>query len=263
MKHNRIIRREFSKQAPRFGDQGLSLSSQDILDWIVDRLHLEQGFVVLDVAAGTGHLSLAIAPHVKNVVAIDITSQMLAVAQEEMARRNLSNVSLEEGNAEKLPYEAGCFDLIVSRLAIHHFKKPAIQIQEMVRVCKPNHRIAIIDLLAPENERIAATYNDLERLRDPSHTIALSNVQMEKLLADAGIAVESVETRDVEVDFQRWVQMTGTKSETVEVLKEKLFKELNGGSKTGMRPFLKEGSLKFLHVWSIIIGINAHNTKRP
>ena len=45
-------------------------------------------------------------------------------------------------------------------------------------------------------------YNDLERLRDPSHTMALSKTQMKKLLADAGIAIERIETRDVEVDFK-------------------------------------------------------------
>jgi ubiquinone/menaquinone biosynthesis C-methylase UbiE len=254
MKHNRVIRREFSKQASRFGDKGLTLSNQDILDWIVDFLPLDEEFRVLDVAAGTGHLSRAIAPHVREVVAIDITPEMLDYAREETAKRNLDNISIEEGRAEKLPYEADRFDLVVSRLAIHHFEKPIIQLREMVRVCKPNHRIGIIDLLSPEDEGIAETYNYLERLRDPSHTVALSKKQMEKMLVDVGIAVEKIEARDVEVDFQRWVQMTETKSETVEVLNEELMKDISDGSKTGMRPFMENGDLKFFHVWSVIIG---------
>ena len=78
MEHNRVIRKEFSKQAARFGEKGLTLSSKDILDWIVDFLPLDQTFRVLDVAAGTGHLSRAIAPHAREVVAIDITPRMLA-----------------------------------------------------------------------------------------------------------------------------------------------------------------------------------------
>ena len=254
MKHNRVVREEFSKQASRFGEKGLTLSSQDILDWIVDFLPLDKEFRVLDVAAGTGHLSRAIAPHVREVAAIDITPEMLAYAREETASRNVDNISFVEGSAEQLPYEAGCFDLVVSRLAIHHFENPIIQLREMVRAGKPNHAIGIIDLLAPEDERVAASYNDLERLRDPSHTVALSKRQMKKLLADAGIAVERIETREVEVDFLRWVQMTGTKSETVELLKEELMKDINDGSKTAMSPFLESGSLKFLQVWSIISG---------
>src|SRR5690349_10057242 len=219
MKHNRIIRREFSKQAPKFGEAGYTLSSQDLLEWIVDRLPLDQGDQVLDVAAGTGHLSLAIAPHVRKVFAVDITREMLTFARQETARRNLDNISFAEGNAERLPYRADGFVLVVSRLAIHHFRKPVLPLREMIRACKPDHRLAIIDLLAPEDERMAKTYNDLERLRDPSHTLALSKLQMERLLAEAGIVVESLETRDVEVDFERWVQLTGTQPETVEILR--------------------------------------------
>lgn len=258
MRHNKIIQEEFSKQAPRFGEKGLTLSSQDILAWIVDFLPLEKEFCVLDVAAGTGHLSRAIAPQVREVIAMDITPEMLAEAREETARKKLNNIKFEEGNAERLPYEADHFDLVASRLSIHHFENPIVQLQEMVRVCKPNHRVAIIDLLAPEDEKLARTYNDLERLRDPSHTVALSKNRMEKLFADVGIAVERIETTDVEVDFQRWVQMTGTKVESLEALKEKLMKDIPGGSETGMRPFMINNSLKFLQVWSVVIGMKAY-----
>lgn len=263
MKHNKVIQEEFSKQASKFEEKGLTLSSQDLLEWIVDSLPLEREFRVLDVAAGTGHLSRAIAPHVRDVIAVDITPEMLDQARKETAKRNMNNIIFEEGNAAQLPYEADRFDLVASRLAIHHFEKPIIQLREMTRVCKPNHRIAIIDLLAPENEEIAKTYNNLERLRDPSHTMALSKAQMAKLFADAGIVIERVETRDVEVDFQRWIRMTGTKVESVEVLIGQLMKEVNEDSETGMRPFIINDSLKFLQVWSIFIGIKASSTKRP
>jgi hypothetical protein len=108
---------------------------------------------------------------------------------------------------------------------------------------------------------VAETYNALERLRDPSHTVALSKSQMENLLAEAGIALEKMETRDIVVDFQRWVQMTGTKPETVDLRKEELMKDMSGSAKTGMRPFLESGSLKFLQVWAIIVGIKISNTR--
>jgi len=262
MGHNKRIQEEFSKQAPRFGEKGLTLSSRDILAWIVEFLPLEKEFRVLDVAAGTGHLSRAIAPLVREVMAIDITPEMLAQAREETTRSNLPNITFEEGNAERLPYETDHFDLVTSRLSIHLFENPMIQLQEMVRVCKPNHRVAIIDLLAPEEEGIAKTYNDLERYRDPSHTVALSRTKMEKLFADVGLAIEGIETRDVEVDFLRWVQMTGTKSGTIEFLKEELMKDINDGLNTGLRPFLESSSLKFLQVWSIIMGLKAPSLER-
>jgi len=73
MEHNKLIHQEFSIQAARFGNQGLTLSSQEILSWIIDNLPLQKNYRVLDVATGTGHLSRSIAPYVKEVIAIDIT----------------------------------------------------------------------------------------------------------------------------------------------------------------------------------------------
>lgn len=255
MEHNKVIRREFSKQASSFGDQGLTLSSQEILDWIVENLPLQKNYRVLDVAAGTGHLSRAIAPNVKEVIAIDITPEMIEQARIETERMKLENIFIEAGNAENLPYDDGLFDMVVSRLAIHHFANPSIQLREMVRVCKPSQIVGIIDLLSPEDERVAETYNHLERLRDPSHTIALSKTKMERVLKDSGLAVKNITTRNVEVDFKRWVQMTGADPETIEYIRNKLLEDIQNGTETGMRPFMKDGTLKFLQIWSVVLGI--------
>jgi SAM-dependent methyltransferase len=254
MEHNQVIRQEFTRQAPGFGDPGLTLSSQEILNWIVGALPLQEEFRVLDVAAGTGILSRAIAPHVREVVGLDITPAMLEQARAETMRSKLENISFEEGNAEELPYAQDEFDLVVSRLAIHHFRKPDIQLREMARVCKAGHPLAVVDLLSPEDPGIAKTYNDLERLRDPSHTTALSEKQMIELLEEAGVAVEKIEIRDIEVDFQRWVQMTVTEPATVETIRKALLDDIDEGSQTGMRPFLKNEQLKFLQVWTVMYG---------
>jgi len=252
--HNQRIREEFSKQAARFGDLGLTLSSQEILDWIVGGLPLQKDFRVLDVAAGTGHLSRSIAPYVAEVIAIDITPEMLEIARKESAQYNLENIIIKEGNAADLPFQDDSFDMVVSRLALHHFEQPIVQLREMVRVCKPQHRVGIIDLLSPEDENIAEIYNHLERLRDPSHTVALSKSQMRNMMAEAGLSIESLDARDIMVDFQRWVQMIGAGSETVESIERELFQEINGKTITGMRPLLEQDSLKFLQVWAIAVG---------
>ena len=262
MEHNRVIQEEFSKQASSFGDKGLTLSSQEILGWIVENLPLRKNYRVLDVAAGTGHLSRAIAPHVKEVVAIDITPEMIAQARSETARMKLGNIVIDEGDAEDLPYQDSSFDMVVSRLAIHHFENPRIQLSEMVRVCKPNQIVGIIDLMSPEDEKVAKTYNHLERLRDPSHTVALTKAEMERILRVSGVAVKKIETQDVAVDFERWVQMTGTDLETKEHIRKELTKDIGGRTKTGMRPFMENGSLKFLQIWSIVIGTKTSKGQR-
>jgi SAM-dependent methyltransferase len=54
------------------------------------------------------------------------------------------------GDAAHMPFVDDAFDLVLSRFAVHHFERPEEQISEMVRVCRPDGRIAIIDLVAPD-----------------------------------------------------------------------------------------------------------------
>jgi ubiquinone/menaquinone biosynthesis C-methylase UbiE len=259
MDHNEKIRREFSRQADSFGKPGLTLSSQEYLEWMVDILPLQPDYRVLDVAAGTGHLSRAIAPHVRQVVAIDMTAKMLEKAKEEAVKAGLVNILFEEGDAAALPYQDDSFDMVVSRLAMHHFEKPQLQLREMVRVCKPDHAVGIIDLLSPSDQSLIKSYNRLERMRDASHTLALTKEQLVNAMEASGLSILRFDSRDIDVDFGLWVEMTGTDPQTRNTISSELDKELKGGEKTGMRPFMQDGKLKFRHTWCVAIGIRLAN----
>lgn len=253
MEHAETIRKAFGKQAANFGDQGLTLSSQEYLTWVVEILPLQADFRVLDVAAGTGHLSRALAPRVRQVVALDLTSAMLAEARKEALRAGLTNLRFAEGEAGTLPYRDDAFDLVVSRLAVHHFPEPDRPIREMVRVCKPGHAVGVIDLLSPAEDTLQAPYNRLERLRDPSHTVALTHAQLLAGLEMAGLRVTRTDTRDVSVNFQRWVGMTGVDQPTIDVIQRALETDLAGGDRTGMRPYIHGGTLHFLQRWAVVL----------
>ena len=255
MDHNETIRREFAKQASAFGDKGLTLSSQEYLERMVGMLPLQTEFQVLDVAAGTAHLSCAIAPHVRSVLAFDMTPEMLDEARNAIDRKGLQNVRCEEGDARDLPYHDDTFDLVVSRLSLHHFTTPQVQLDEIARVCKPAHMVGIIDLLSPDNEALREVYNHLERLRDPSHTTALTRAQVISSMEAAGLSMILTDTRDIPVDFRRWVTMTGTDSRTTATIQHALEKELDGGPSTGMRPYREHDALKFLQIWAVLVGM--------
>ena len=72
--HSERIRAAFARQAEHFGERGLTLSSQEYLAWMVASLPLTADDHVLDVATGTGHICRAVAPQVKEVIAIDATT---------------------------------------------------------------------------------------------------------------------------------------------------------------------------------------------
>jgi len=248
-----VVRREFAKQASVFGAGGLTLSRADLLDWIVGELDLRREDTVLDIAAGTGHLSRAMAPAVERVVGIDLTPEMLDEARRAAAGQGLANTEFVEGNAVDLPYADGAFPMVTSRLAIHHFDEPAVQVAEMVRVCAPGGRVAVVDMVSTEDARLAETHNRLERLRDPSHTRALSPPELVALFVHAGLTELHSASRNIEVVFERWVEMTRTPADTVSAIRAELEAELAGGPPTGMRPFMDDGALEFRHAWQVSV----------
>lgn len=259
--HREVIKREFGKQAPRFGDHAHTLASPVYLEWMVENLDLHSHFAVLDVAAGTGHLSRAIAPHVKQVVALDATSEMLREGGRQAEHDGIGNIVFERGLAEDLPYPNDAFDMVVSRFAIHHFESPGPPVQEMVRVCRPGGKVAVIDLVSPEDETVASTYNRLERLRDPSHTRALSAVELRRLLQDAGLDVVHTVSREVEVRVDRWFELTEPEREVRQTIVEELTQDVKRLRMTGMRPFLRDQELMFFQTWIVVVGVKTREPK--
>jgi SAM-dependent methyltransferase len=250
-----VVRKEFGQQAAHFGEPGLTLSNQDYLRWMVGELELQPHLHVLDVAAGTGHLSRAIAPHVQRVVALDLTPEMLAQGRREAEQEGLVNVLFESGEAEQLPYENEVFDLVVTRFSVHHFADVLGPMREMVRVCRRGGRVAVIDLVSPDDPATAAMHNHLERLRDPSHVRALAAGELQRLMREAGLSVVHASCRDVEVHLDRWLDLTHTAPAARALIREALSQDLQGIKPTGMRPYMDDRELKFLHTWLMVVGL--------
>jgi ubiquinone/menaquinone biosynthesis C-methylase UbiE len=250
-----VIRREFGQQAAHFGEQGLTLSNQAYLRWMVEQLDLRPHFEVLDVAAGTGHLSRAIAPHVRRVVALDLTPEMLAHGQHEAEQQGLTNVVFEQGEAEHLGYANEAFDFVVTRFSLHHFADARGPVQEMARVCRRGGRVAVIDLVSPDDPVVADTYNHLERLRDPSHVRALTADELQRFVRATGLSIVHTSRRDVEVHLDRWLDLTRTSPAARATIREALIHDLQGLKTSGMRPYMCDQELKFLHAWIVVVGI--------
>ncbi|MEE8509734.1 MAG: methyltransferase domain-containing protein [candidate division NC10 bacterium] len=253
--HREVIKREFGKQAPRFGDRSHTVASPAYLEWMVKNLDLEPHFAVLDVAAGTGLLGRAIAPYVKQVVALDATPEMLLEGGRQAEQAGIENIALEHGLAEDLPYPNDAFDMVVSRFAMHHFEDPRPPMNQMVRVCRPGGKVAVIDLVSPDDATVATAYNRLERLRDPSHTRALSATELSRLLRDGGLDIVHTVSREVEVRVDRWFELTEPEREVRRTIVEELTQDVKGLRMTGMRPFLHGDELMFLQTWVIVVGV--------
>ena len=71
------------------------------LQRLVELVEPQPGWQALDIATAAGHTAFAFAPHVAHVHATDITPEMLTVAREQVAERDVDNVTVEHADARK------------------------------------------------------------------------------------------------------------------------------------------------------------------
>lgn len=164
-----------------------------VLARVVELAQPQPGWRALDVGAGTGHTAFALAPHVAEVLGIDLTPEMLAEAEALRARNGCLNVTFGLADAQALPQDDASFDLVTCRRAAHHFTDLPRALAEMRRVLRPGGRLVIDDRSVPEDDWVDAAMNHLDRLHDPSHVREYRASEWVALLETAGFAVEAVE----------------------------------------------------------------------
>ena len=112
---------------------------------LIERAGISKGETVLDVAGGAGEPSLTIAEVVGpegSVTCTDGVAQMVESARAEAQRRGLTNMQFQQCTADSLPFPDDSFDVVVSRLGVMFFPDTVATLRELLRVLKPNGRLA-------------------------------------------------------------------------------------------------------------------------
>jgi ubiquinone/menaquinone biosynthesis C-methylase UbiE len=117
------------------------LNAQGAEDFVA-RLNLKPGMKVLDIACGTGNQSIPAARAGAQVIGLDIAPNLLEQARERAQSANLK-IEFVEGDAEKLPYPAGQFDVVMSMFGAMFAPRPDVVASELKRVCRPGGLIAM------------------------------------------------------------------------------------------------------------------------
>lgn len=163
---------------------------------------------VLDIGAGAGFSTFALARRTASVTAVDWRPDLLDLARREADRRGLANVTFLEADPNALPFAEATFDLVTSAAAVHHFKDPPRALSEMARVCSHGGSVAIEDVVASEQNVRARYHNRIERLRDRSHQRLLSLSEMISHLGQSGLLARRVEVQDSVREYNEWVGVT-------------------------------------------------------
>jgi SAM-dependent methyltransferase len=108
----------------------------------IARRQLRQGQLVLDLACGSGNLTIPAARTGARVTGLDIAPNLLAAAAEWAQREDLS-IQFDEGNVESLPYADKSFEVVTSMFGVMFSPRPERVLAELARVTKPGGQVAL------------------------------------------------------------------------------------------------------------------------
>jgi SAM-dependent methyltransferase len=194
-------------------------STGDDLDQIEAEVSGHGNARVLDLGCGGGHVSYRAAPHVAAVVACDVTEPMLKAVAATAAQRDLSNITVQRGAAENLPFPDASFDIVLCRFSAHHWQNMEAGLRQARRVLKSGSRAVFIDVVAPADPLLDTHLQTVELLRDVSHVRDYTMAEWVAALSRSGFAIEGVTVRKLWMDFPVWTARTRTPAAHVDAIR--------------------------------------------
>jgi len=248
--HNQLIIEQFTQQAIPFANK-LEHSKESSLKLLLSVSGVSTEDTVLDVASGPGIVACAFAEVAQHVTGIDITPAMIERAKLLQQEKQLQNVTWLLSDILPLPYPDGSFSMVISRYAFHHFTNPKEVMSEMVRVCSPTGKVMVVDF-APSPEKVDA-YNYVEKLRDPSHTRALTLAEFQDMAVSVGLHIIKTEFYQLEMKLEKQLQASFPNLGDADKIRQ-LFREDLGHDRLGMGAHLVGKEIHFAYPTAIIIG---------
>lgn len=224
---------------------------------VVAAARLQPGMRVVDVACGTGVLTIEAARAVSPggmAIGVDLNPAMLAIA-----RQKKSEVEWREASAEALPLDSDDFDAVVSQFGLMFFRDPTAAIREMWRVLRPGGRLVVALWDSLENtpgyagvtSLLARLFGDAvaDLLRSP---YALGDPRaVHALLADAGVGGAEVEHVSGQARFpsiRSWMQTDVRGWTLADELDDDQYERLVTEAEKELRGFvMPDGSVRFEH----------------
>lgn len=246
-KHQQAVQKQFAKTAEAFSKFAVR-DTPEVLEEKVAFVRAQPTDLALDVACGPGAFVLALAPRVQFARGIDLTAEMLRQARAFQAERHISNTAFDRGEAEHLPYPDAAFDLVTCQCSFHHMLKPELALQEMLRVTKPEGRLALIDTIGPESDPKFELHNRIENLRDPSHTLSLRLTTYLEMFDKLALDITRQSLKRRQRSFNQWMLRAGHAPRDKRYQEtRKLLEDSREGDRAGLSPQLEGDDLLITH----------------
>ncbi len=205
LQHDALVASQFGNRASAYVTSAVHAQGEDLRDLATLVAGAAAGARVLDLGCGGGHAAFAVAPHVAEVVAYDLSVAMLDAVTAEAAARGIANLTTRQGPAEALPFADASFDVVITRFSAHHWADMPAGIAEARRVVKPGGRAAFIDIVAPPEPALDTFLQSVELLRDASHVRDYTVAQWSAVLDAAGFRITRTVRRRLRMEFASWI----------------------------------------------------------
>ena len=122
---------------------------EKVLDHLLRLAAPQEADECVDLGAGTGFVTTALAPRVSSVLAVDISAAMAASLLQRATAAGLANVSAEVADLARLSLPPGRADLVVSSYALHHLTDDEKRdlVARAAQWLRPDGRLVIADMM--------------------------------------------------------------------------------------------------------------------
>ena len=207
------VAKAYNRRAEEYDQEMISKFGEyyfRVIKKIVEFAQPKSQDIVLDIGAGTGAVSFALAPRVKRVIAIDISEGMLQEARKKAEDANIGNIDFVVGDFLN-PNVGEKADIIVSNIALHHLtdEEKERAIKKMAEMLNDNGRVVIGDVIIFFDTTQKQADEVLDGIREylgRSRSRAIKELRdvfrksypakfdvLEKYFADSGLKIEKVD----------------------------------------------------------------------
>jgi ubiquinone/menaquinone biosynthesis C-methylase UbiE len=204
MAKQKVARDQFNQQAERFSNWSITKNTEYMKRYF-DFLELTAGDHLLDVACGSGEFSIFCAQRIHSVQGIDISDNMIALAEKQAGQLGINNVRFMCHPVEKMPFNDRSFSAVICKSAFHHLENCPKVFREMFRCLKPGGKISVQDIIRYDNNKVDSYFEKLEKAIDRSHHNTLSKEAITALFTNTSIPLLNRVEVEIDLDCRDYI----------------------------------------------------------
>lgn len=151
----------YNKVAHNWEDIRKDYYDESIKNHLLNLGILKKDKTVMDLGSGNGYISIAVAKHVKEVIAVDISKEMIKELKKNARINSIKNIQTIQSDDIDIPVEDEAVDVVCANMYLHHKEQPKLAIKEIGRVLKPGGIIFLSDFYEHKDLELKEKMHDI------------------------------------------------------------------------------------------------------